>query len=101
MLDGQTAIDTRHIESALAFWQYAHDSIAVIFGGRTVDPVEKKILTILEAGPCTATELGAALSRHVTSDKMQTIIGHLEAANRITVGKQSSGGRPKTILTLV
>ncbi|MDR1535782.1 MAG: DUF6371 domain-containing protein [Planctomycetota bacterium] len=101
LLDGQTAIATRHIESALAFWKYAHDSAAVIFGGRAVDPVEKKILAVLEAGPCSATELGAALSRHLTRDKMQSVIGHLEAANRIAVSRQSSGGRPKTILTLL
>lgn len=100
LLDGKQVIDKQHITAALALWRYANASAACLFGDRITDPTEQKILAILKAGPCTATALNRALSGHVTSDKLQRILGGMEAANRISINQEKTGGRPSKIIAL-
>lgn len=100
LLDGKKAIDTQHLTAALALWKYANDSAARLFNTREVDPVEHRIVSALESGPCTATELSNLLSRHVTRAKLHGILTRLEAAKRIRIRQESTRGRPVTIITL-
>ncbi|MDR0362160.1 MAG: hypothetical protein LBJ46_05680 [Planctomycetota bacterium] len=93
-------IDTQHIESALALCEYANASAAFLFSDRAADPLERKIVAILKTSTITATGLNKALSKHVPRDKLQTALGSLEAAGRIRVEKQASGGRPTSYISL-
>lgn len=100
LLDGQGHIDDKHLQAALAMWQYAQDSALYIFGGRSLDPLEEKILTVLQDGPITATELSARFNRHVPRERLQPLLQQLEAQQRISIVKQKGAGRPKLIISL-
>lgn len=94
------SIDTPHILSALALWRYAAQSAAFLFGENTVDPMEQRIVALLKMGSATATQIHKAFSGHVSRERLQTVLGNLEAANKISVEKRPSRGRPCTVVTL-
>ena len=101
LLDGQERIDVPHLKAALAMWGYAQDSALYIFGDRSVDPLEEKLLEILKQGPLSATDLSAAFSRNIPKERLQPLLQQLEAQQRISIRKERSGkGRPKQIITL-
>lgn len=102
LLDGQGAIDEQHLNAALAMWRYAQDSALYIFGDRSADPLEEKILEILKQGPLTATELSAALNRNVPKERLQPLLQQMEAQRRISVThiRQNGRGRPRLVFTL-
>ncbi|MCL2124180.1 MAG: DUF6371 domain-containing protein, partial [Desulfovibrionaceae bacterium] len=100
LLDGQNTILERHLDAALALWRYAQESALYIFGDRSADPLEAKILEALKQGPLTATELSAVFSRHVPRDRLQPLLQRMEAQQRISIAKQKNGGRPRLIITL-
>jgi len=100
LLDGQNSIMERHLDAALALWRYAQESAMYIFGDRSADPMEEKILEALKQGPLTATELSAVFNRHVPKERLQSLLQRMEAQQRISVTKQKNGGRPRLIITL-
>ena len=100
LLDGQNSIMERHLDAALALWRYAQESALYIFGDRAADPLEEKILEALKQGPLSATELSAALCRHVPKERLQPLLQQMEAHQRISITKQKNGGRPKNIIEL-
>ena len=99
LLDGRDQIEGRHLDAALTLWRYAQDSALYIFGDRTADPLEEKILAALEPGPLTATELSAAFSRNIPKERLQAALEQLEARQRISITKIKRAGRPKTIIS--
>jgi hypothetical protein len=100
LLDEQSTIGNRQLDAALALWGYAQKSALYIFGDKSADPLEEKILEALKQGPLTATELSAVFSRHVPKDRLQPLLQQMEARQRISIIRQKSGGRPKLIITL-
>ncbi|MDL2291301.1 DUF6371 domain-containing protein, partial [Desulfovibrio sp. OttesenSCG-928-F20] len=100
LLDGQERIDVPHLKAALAMWGYAQDSALYIFGDRAADPLEARVLTLLEQGPLSATDLSRAFSGHMPKERLQPILQQLEAQRRISITKLKNGGRPKLILAL-
>jgi hypothetical protein len=100
LLDGKRAIDTSHIKSALALWRYANASAAALFCDRGADSTEQKILSILKAGPCTRTMLNKALSGHVTSAKIRSALSSMQAANKVGIRLEKTGGRSSQIVAL-
>ena len=101
LLDGQGAIGESHLKAALAMWRYAQDSALYIFGDRSADPLEEKLLEILKQGPLSATDLSAAFSRNIPKERLQPLLQQLEAQQRISIRKERSGkGRPRQIITL-
>lgn len=66
-----------------------------IFGDRLADLLEEKVLEALKAGPLTATELSAALNRHVPRERYKPILQQLEGQQLIRIKKQKNGGRPR------
>ena len=100
LLDGQERIDVPHLKAALAMWGYAQDSALYIFGDRAADPLEARVLTLLEQGPLSATDLSRAFSGHMSKERLQPILQQLEAQRRISITKLKNGGRPKLILAL-
>lgn len=101
LLDGQECIDELHLNAAMSMWSYAQDSALYIFGDRSVDPLEEKLLEILKQGPLSATDLSAAFSRNIPKERLQPLLQQLEAQQRISIRKERNGkGRPKQIITL-
>ena len=58
------------------------------------------MLAALKAGPLTATELSAALNRHVPRERLQPLLQQLEGQQRISIQKQKNAGRPRLIIAL-
>ncbi len=100
LLDGAERIAEKHLQAALAMWNYAQESALYIFGDRVADPLEEKVLEALKAGPLTATELSAALNRHVPRERLQPLLQQLEGQQRISIQKQKNAGRPRLIIAL-
>lgn len=100
LLDGAELIAENHLQAALAMWNYAQESALYIFGDRVADPLEEKVLAALKAGPLTATELSAALNRHVPRERLQPLLQQLEGQQRISIQKQKNAGRPRLIIAL-
>lgn len=100
LLDGAERIAENHLQAALAMWSYAQESVLYIFGDRVTDPLEEKVLAALKAGPLTATELSAALNRHVPRERLQPLLQQLEGQQRISILKQKNAGRPRLIIAL-
>ncbi|WP_241158695.1 MULTISPECIES: DUF6371 domain-containing protein [Desulfovibrionaceae] len=100
LLDGAEQIAENHLKAALAMWNYAQESALYIFGDRVADPLEEKVLEALKAGPLTATELSAALNRHVPRERLQPLLQQLEGQQRISIQKQKNAGRPRLIIAL-
>lgn len=100
LLDGAEQIAESHLQAALAMWNYAQESALYIFGDRMADPLEEKVLEALKAGPLTATELSAALNRHVPRERLQPLLQQLEGQQRISIQKQKNAGRPRLIIAL-
>lgn len=100
LLDGAERIAEKHLQAALAMWSYAQESALYIFGDRVADPLEEKVLAALKGGPLTATELSAALNRHVPRERLQPLLQQLEGQQRISILKQKNAGRPRLIIAL-
>lgn len=100
LLEGAERIAENHLQAALAMWSYAQESALYIFGDRVADPLEEKVLAALKAGPLTATELSAALNRHVPRERLQPLLQQLEGQQRISIQKQKNAGRPRLIIAL-
>lgn len=100
LLEGAERIAENHLHAALAMWNYAQESALYIFGDRVADPLEEKVLAALKAGPLTATELSAALNRHVPRERLQPLLQQLEGQQRISILKQKNVGRPRLIIAL-
>ena len=100
LLDGQDSINETHLRAALAMWKYAEESAYYIFGDKTADPLEVKILEALKNGPLTATELSALLCRNIPKERLQPLLQQMEARQVIAARKQKGCGRPRQIIAL-
>lgn len=100
LLDGKDVINQPHLQAALAMWKYAEASALYIFGDKTADPLEAKIMEALKNGPLTATELSALLCRNVPKERLQPLLQQMEARQVITVRKEKGCGRPRQIIAL-
>ncbi|QJT09509.1 DUF3987 domain-containing protein [Oceanidesulfovibrio marinus] len=100
LLDAQGEIEEPHLHAALVMWRYAQDSALYIFGDRSVDPLEEKVLEALKGGPLSSTELSSVLSRHVPKTRLKPLLQQLEAQQRISVTKEKGAGRPRIVFTL-
>jgi hypothetical protein len=100
LLDGQNSIMERHLDAALALWRYAQESALYIFGDRSVDPLEEKILEALKQGPLTGTELSAVFCRNISKERLQPALQQLESQQRISITKVKGTGRPKLIISI-
>jgi hypothetical protein len=99
LLDGQNIIREQHLSAALALWRYAQESALYIFGDRSADPLEEKILEALQQGPLTATELSAVFYRNIPKERLRPVLQQMEAQQRITIVRVKGVGRPKVIIS--
>lgn len=100
--DAQGAIDARHIESALAVWQYCEDSARFIFAGRGVNPDANKLFTLIkEKRKADASAVYKHFQGHITKPALERAVNELTSQGRIDVAQEATGGRPKTVFKVV
>ena len=100
LLDSAREIQPGHLRAALALWKYCRDSALFIFGQSEADPITRRVLTALEAGPLTATALFKALGNSVSKKRLEASLGELMAAGRLEQTKETGTTKPKTIYRL-
>lgn len=61
----------------------------------------QRILTRLESGPATKTELFGVLHNKINTTQLNAILAELVADNKVSIIQKYSGGRPSTVVQLV
>lgn len=97
-LDRAIAVDTAHLEAALAVWDYADASARAIFGGRSGMSEQDVLVAAVRArGPLTQTEISGLFHRNKPAQQLEALIGLAEEAGLIrkaTPAIRAGGGRP-------
>lgn len=96
-LDVSDLIEVRHLEAALAVWDYCDASARYLFGKVGHDPLEGRILAALDSGPKTTTELHNALGKHTDAAVLRNALDSLQGQGRIDCVEHRTGGRPRTV----
>jgi hypothetical protein len=88
-------IRAAHLKAALAVWEYCEASARILFGSRTGDPLQEKLLHLLRNGPMTKDEFNRHLSGKQKAE-VGAALAKLEAANlvRRTKVQREGPGRP-------
>lgn len=100
LLDCKGCIDKKHLQSALAMWNYAQESALYIFRSKEKNGYEQKILEALEHGPLNATALSKVFNGHLPKEQLQPVLEQLEARQKIAVERQKTNGRPRILIRL-
>lgn len=96
LLDGKDAIDTVHLDAAMAVWAYCDQSAGLIFGDSLGDPLADDILVALRriAGGMTRTDISNLFGRNRTSDQVSAALAMLLKLGRVKFEMKHTGGRP-------
>jgi hypothetical protein len=104
LLDGSNEIRPKHLESALALWDYCRQSALFIFQAKNQNrDSEKKIIQALrEKKEMTGTEINNLFQRHLPGNKLKEILSELTASRKIVqaTAKKRGRGRPPTVYKL-
>jgi hypothetical protein len=99
LADHSDEIHRKHVESALAVWEYAESSALYIFGDATGDPDADKVLAALKdaVDGMTRTEISELFGRNKSSRDLERIREVLQRAGRIHVSMVSESGSKKPV----
>jgi len=92
-----------HLRAALSLWAYCERSAQCLFGGRYGDPMMDAIVDALRQRPdgMTMREIDDLFSGHKKASELQARRAQLLRLGRITVIRESTGGRPAERWTLI
>ncbi len=94
VLDQQKAVAKVHLEAALALWQYAEDSVRLIFGDATGDSIEDTIVrAVRTVGEIRDTEISGIFGRNVQAIRLTLAKQTAQANGLIHLQKKSTEGR--------
>jgi hypothetical protein len=98
VLDQSSEIEPRHLEAALALWQYAEDSARYIFGDATGDPIADTIYAAFKGAGTdgmSRTDISNLFKRHVNAERIGRALAFLLETGRAERRKnKDTGGRP-------
>lgn len=97
LTEGSAVIDEPHLRAALAVWRYCEQSARLLFGDRPDDPLQAKVLDLLElAGSfgLTRTEISHSLGRNLDSGSIARALAGLRAAGLARAERGETEGRP-------
>ena len=105
LADLSDSVTSDHLKAALAFWDYSEQSVRLIFGIKTGDPLADRIYSLVKdaGGELEKMEVINAIGRNYSKDRIDAAVGTLVKAGLIWEEqvKQPARGRPKTILRTV
>ena len=100
MADCSAIIHFKHLEAALALWEYSEQSCKQIFGDRLGDPTADKIIQALrEQGEMDETKVRDLFGRHRSGAENDRALDLLNRLGLATWRTEATRGRPKTIWT--
>jgi hypothetical protein len=98
LLDQSSVVRVRHLDAALALWDYADRSARLIFGGRLGIPLADVILRELHArGRMTRTEISELFGRNRAASALAHALAVLESRSLARRRLEPTGGRPVEI----
>jgi hypothetical protein len=102
-LDGSATITLRHLNAAMAVWDYIDASCKYVFESGSGDEVADRVLAFMETIPGGVTKgtLFKLFGNHVSATRLQASLEELQAQELVYVEKQETGGRPTEIWKLV
>lgn len=96
--DDKFIIQPKHIEAAMAVWQYVEDSTRYIFTSEETDSITQQILDALKLAPLTQAQIYVdVFGRHVPAKRIAEALQQLQEKERIRSRKEATAGRPVTI----
>ena len=101
LLDGVGAIGSRHLNSALALWDYAERTVAFVFGDSLGDPVADELWRAISATPggLSRSEVRDLFARNRPRAQIDAALGILQRSGRVTRQLRPGQGRPAEIWT--
>jgi hypothetical protein len=98
LLDKSAEISLKHLEAALALWDYCERSAFVVFGDSTGNLVADGILKAMkEHGPLDKTQISDLFGRNRSADEIDWALTLLEREGRAIQTVESTGGRPRIV----
>ena len=98
VLNQSEAIESEHLEAALALWQYAEQSARYVFGDATGDPVADELAEALRAAGAeglSRKEIRDLFGRNKSADRIEQALGMLLKLSRVRNENVPTGGRPQ------
>jgi Protein of unknown function (DUF3987) len=101
LLDGVGAIAPRHLNAALALWDYAERTVAYVFGDSLGDPVADELWSAISAAPggLGRSEIRDLFARNRPRAQIDNALSVLRQAGRVTRQLRPGPGRPTEIWT--
>jgi len=98
VLDERQEIGLPHLKAALALWQFSEQSVVMIFGNSTGDPMADTILRAVRVREgMTDTQISSLFGRHMSAARLDQAKGVLAAAGYIHCEEVETVGRPTRI----
>jgi hypothetical protein len=96
LLDRCADIDQRHLEAAIAVWEFCEASAVRIFGGMVGDPVADQIILALRSNEngMTRTEISALFGRNQSGERIGAALDLLGKKNLARTQSTPTAGRP-------
>ncbi len=96
LLDRSQCVCRKHLEAALAVWEYAEASARYIFGDALGDPVADEILAALRAHleGLTRTDIRELFKRNRRAERIDTALRLLLEHGLARPQREETGGRP-------
>jgi Protein of unknown function (DUF3987) len=96
LTDGSSEIQLRHLQAALAFWEYCFASARKLFGGRVSDPRAQQILDALRRRPegMTRRQISEEIfGRNLSTDRISNALQLLLDAKLAVARTEATDGR--------
>lgn len=101
LLDRKTDVDTKHLFAALALWKYSEASVRYIFGEKVGDRVADTIMSALQEGPLSDTDISGLFSGNLSSSRLAQAKELLRSQGKIQSRSESTGRRPRILWEVV
>jgi hypothetical protein len=100
ILEQRAEIELRHLEAALAIWEYCEASARHIFGDALGDPIADEIMQVMrQAGDegLTRTQIRDLFGRNRNADRIQFALSTIARAGKARMVPKSTGGKPAEV----
>jgi hypothetical protein len=98
-LDRTPLIDARHLEAALAVWDYCLASARLLFDTAPIDPTARRISQALDVNPegLSKSQIRALFHRHVSKERIDLALQQLQGLGLINQETAAGRGRSATL----
>jgi hypothetical protein len=99
-VQGEARITLKHLDAAIAIWDYCEASATRIFGNALGDPVADEIrraLILAGKSGMTRTAIRDLFGRHRSTDRVSQALGLLMTRGQARMESKTTGGRPSEL----